>query len=435
MRYKIEKSHDLEAGALLKVGFPENQVDKKALYTIQRDMPDFLLPFTCRSVDGMMECSYRVGNFMKLEYRFGTRKPEDYVRCWNRILQPLIDCRDWFLNPYSFVLEASELYTDREERCVKYVYIPSSTAASDYETLKAMVMDISRQNVVDDPVMENTVLKALMQDFSPKGFLRVLSSYRLPEVKEDQEPERPVQNFVENLGKEIKSVQDKIVREDKPQPQPQAPGGEIRIDFSKDGTKEKGSDKKKAEKTKAERTKPKKEKKSGGFLGLGKKKQTESSRILGAPAEAEHPAWQMQQPEYAGYGTFQAEESYEDDPVTQIDTMLRGTPCLVYVGNKPDMPLRIEVAMSEYGRFTIGRFDFEVGTKQSDFEFDKNTKGVSRHHAVIEGQDGSYSITDLQSSAGTYVNGARLEPGKPRVLEKDCRVSFGYDGADYMWNG
>ncbi len=98
------------------------------------------------------------------------------------------------------------------------------------------------------------------------------------------------------------------------------------------------------------------------------------------------------------------------------------------------MPQRIEVSLTQMQeKFTIGRFDVTVGRKQSDFEFAKNTMGVSRHHAVIERHHGRYQITDLQSSAGTYVNGTRLRANETVTLENDCRVSFGYDGADYLW--
>lgn len=132
--------------------------------------------------------------------------------------------------------------------------------------------------------------------------------------------------------------------------------------------------------------------------------------------------------------TFDREEEKEWDSATQIGSMDKSSvPCLQYVGPKSDMPQRIDVHMSENGRFTIGRFDVVVGRPQSDFEFEKNTKGVSRHHAVIEKQGRKYAICDLQSSAGTYVNENKINPGGSVVLQDDDRVSFGYDGADYIW--
>ena len=75
-----------------------------------------------------------------------------------------------------------------------------------------------------------------------------------------------------------------------------------------------------------------------------------------------------------------------------------------------------------------------VGQRQCDFEFDRHTKEVSRHHAAIEcGSDGAYVIVDLGSTAGTYVDGVRLSQNVPYPLQWGSRVSFGRVGADYTW--
>ena len=100
------------------------------------------------------------------------------------------------------------------------------------------------------------------------------------------------------------------------------------------------------------------------------------------------------------------------------------------------LPKEILVNIEPGQSFTIGRFDVTVGKKQSDFEFDKSTKAVSRHHAAVERQmDGSYVIVDLASSAGTYLNGERMTPNLAYPLVRGCRVSFGTHGADYVWEG
>ncbi|MBQ6842631.1 MAG: FHA domain-containing protein, partial [Firmicutes bacterium] len=86
------------------------------------------------------------------------------------------------------------------------------------------------------------------------------------------------------------------------------------------------------------------------------------------------------------------------------------------------------------GSFTIGRFDVLLVYRQSDFEFGKETTEVSRHHAVIQqAADGSYSILDQNSKAGTYVGGQRITPNIPYPLSRGCAVSFGTAGADYIW--
>ena len=54
-------------------------------------------------------------------------------------------------------------------------------------------------------------------------------------------------------------------------------------------------------------------------------------------------------------------------------------------------------------------------------------QGVSRHHARLEFVNGSWFITDLQSSNGTFVNGARvtlqaLRPGDQIQIEQNVLV-------------
>ena len=75
IRYQIQTQYDVSAGAVLTVRFPEADMDHKALYTLQADWPEFLVPFRYRSVDGYAECSYELANRSKLQYRFGNRPP------------------------------------------------------------------------------------------------------------------------------------------------------------------------------------------------------------------------------------------------------------------------------------------------------------------------------------------------------------------------
>lgn len=83
--------------------------------------------------------------------------------------------------------------------------------------------------------------------------------------------------------------------------------------------------------------------------------------------------------------------------------------------------------------FVIGRFDISIGRKQSDFEFAKDTKAVSRRHAAIEHTARGVVVTDLNSRAGTLVNGQKIAPGEPYLLKDGDQLSFGNAGADYIF--
>ena len=85
--------------------------------------------------------------------------------------------------------------------------------------------------------------------------------------------------------------------------------------------------------------------------------------------------------------------------------------------------------------FVIGRFDASVGHKQCDFEFGFSTRAVSRRHASIQRTKSGTVIVDLNSRAGTFVNGNRIFPGEPCSISQGDRVSFGNLGADYVFEG
>jgi hypothetical protein len=93
------------------------------------------------------------------------------------VLSPLLDCGDWFMKPYSFVLDAGHLYYDKAKQIVSYVYVPSLHESSDPDSLRDMAIELSNLVSITDPALENKVLRALMRDFSPAGFLKMIKPY------------------------------------------------------------------------------------------------------------------------------------------------------------------------------------------------------------------------------------------------------------------
>lgn len=105
---------------------------------------------------------------------------------------------------------------------------------------------------------------------------------------------------------------------------------------------------------------------------------------------------------------------------------------LRYTGKESEFPGRVSVVLRGE-TFSIGRVDVALGRAQSDFEFPADTKAVSRRHAAISRDQGGYIIQDLGSKAGTFVNGAQLQPQVLYRLENGDVISFGNGGADYIW--
>lgn len=200
MMYDIQMKNDISSGAVLTVRFPEEDIDKKSLYTIQSDQPEFLVPFLLRNVDGYAECTYQLGMRSELRHRFGSHPAKEYVKLWTNILQPLLDCDDWFLKPSSFVLDANYLYVDRSGSVVSYIYVPSKLDFMEAGALKAMVNELSNKNSTNDQRLENHVWRALAQDFNPRNFLQMLSESNpspTPEARGHAEHVNPPKQVVQ----------------------------------------------------------------------------------------------------------------------------------------------------------------------------------------------------------------------------------------------
>ena len=78
--------------------------------------------------------------------------------------------------------------------------------------------------------------------------------------------------------------------------------------------------------------------------------------------------------------------------------------------------VRVEVA----GQLAIGRDSaFSPLGEQLD-----GYPTVSRQHAVVALADGQWTVRDLRTTNGTYLNGARLADGETKAISDGDRVGF-----------
>lgn len=426
MIYEIQTKNDI-SGVKLLVRFPEEDLDRKALYTLQMSRPPFILPFHYHAVDGNIECIYDVSGYSKLQYRFSSRTPEEYATLWNKLLQPLLECDDWFMAPASFVLALPYVYGSNDGKAISYVYIPSQKAVMDADALKILAVEVAKQNPVTDPILENRVLKAFMGEFHPREFLEILkmnsrsSSNHCPAIPTSPRPITP-----EPAADCSEPAAEQSVPSPYKAPPQSADSGDIQINL--DGGK--------ADREKRIGIFGKKEEAGQRKRGIfGGKKGKVSKDVVISPRPqppvgvqpAGHPISDSRREAPL------AQAPLGESSATQLDAALEN-PGLRLVGD-PELPRIISVSIAPGRAFTIGRFDVSVGRKQSDFEFAPKTKAVSRRHAAIERDAaGDYYIVDLASRAGTFADGVKLLPNAPRRLTQGMRIAFGTGGADYIWD-
>ena len=58
---------------------------------------------------------------------------------------------------------------------------------------------------------------------------------------------------------------------------------------------------------------------------------------------------------------------------------------------------------------------------------ERDYSNVSRRHAVLRSQEGSWWVEDLGSANGTFVNEVRVPAGRPIRLHRGARIRFGAD--------
>ena len=176
--YEIQTKNDMLMGTSLIITISEDDLDKKALYTIMETKPEFILPFQTRYIDGQVEFVYQIKALCKLQYIAGDYTTKEYVRLWTNVLTPLLECDDWFMKTQSFVLDIEHLYCDKDKKTVSYVYIPTTRDCSSND-FKEMAEELAKQIPVADVALENKVLRAIMSDFNPGDFLNMLEQHML----------------------------------------------------------------------------------------------------------------------------------------------------------------------------------------------------------------------------------------------------------------
>lgn len=78
-------------------------------------------------------------------------------------------------------------------------------------------------------------------------------------------------------------------------------------------------------------------------------------------------------------------------------------------------------------RAVVGRYDHDLGGIRPEVDLGKmeGADTVSRVHAVLEHIGSTYTLTDLNSTNATRINGNRLEPDKPMPVRDGDTLLFG----------
>jgi len=160
------------------------------------------------------------------------------------------------------------------------------------------------------------------------------------------------------------------------------------------------------------------------------------ARLSAPPEPAHEPMWPAADyvPPTADRISSPAITSFGVPPIADVEEIARPQEPLPVGENKAHAKLIIERGGTPGTEFTltndestIGRWDADNGVfPDVDLDAHDEDAKVSRRHARIRRSNGMYSIEDLGSTNGTYVNrGRRLLPGNAEVLNDGDEVIVG----------
>lgn len=120
----------------------------------------------------------------------------------------------------------------------------------------------------------------------------------------------------------------------------------------------------------------------------------------------------------AGSGLLTVEE-----PATPLDTRLPSAPSLSLVVINSGRRISLDAADD----LLVGRKDNQRGIYPDvDLGLDGGyDAGVSRRHAIIGVSADGFTVEDLGSANGTFINGRRLQPEAPTPIRHGDELKFG----------
>lgn len=454
----------------------EQQLDNIAVKVIRQDTPNFLVPLKMLEMDGEIELRYEMSDGLRLAYLPEAMSKKEFLVLFEGMVRPLVECGDWFLDYHNFYLNKNYILVGKNQTEVKFAYIPlNEQVQSDEAILDFLGEFVLHINLQDEPmyIMElyrrikdrGATLSGILEFISKKfdaapsmaaaaapkqekhsqgGFFK--RSEPEPAAAEPK-PAKPAMPSMPFMKEKPQKVEEAPKAQPQPQPQP-APKAQPET-FGQDNIQgdlinslfgEYEDEPKKKEKA-PKKAKEKPAKSGGGLFGSifggSKAAEEEEPAYYGASAPVyEAPKPRREEPKKAERIAPVSNSMYEEDVTIIPDA----NPVASSTGNKLVLqlvedggyrfPQFVEIDMSK-GYATVGRYD-KNGNAQSDYNFDASLSFISRRHFRIEKMGDRYSIIDLGSANGTFVNNEELIPNMPKsvgageriIISRNHRIAF-----------
>lgn len=420
-------------GNYLNITLPAStELDEIAVRVIEGDCPEFLIPFHVVSVNGNRNLKYKLINTVALEYSERKMNKQQFVQLFMKLLMPFMKGKDWFLDYHNFCVNPRYIFLDKTGSGVSFIYVPEKQAGQTDEEIKAFFKQLFTEiTILNDPEFQ---VRMFQYFASPDANLADLYQILL------QEGKTTVSNVGGNTNsREVLKQNETFQKQETDEIKPQG--------LNMEQTKKNGSEQ---------------EKQTGkfSFFGIHPKGSTEAEKKAEVPENPEEDAdaavdalfgskpkkkslfgKKKEKPEKV----VQKEEKsavivQEQKPVQQMvqmpvfesmteDSTEISSETEVENGvwlelTESEIPGAIQkISLDFPGKYiTIGRMSSDE--VQPDVAFGKQFTRIGRRHARIEKRGNDFYIIDLGSANGTLLNGQKLIPNQPYLLEEGGEICF-----------
>jgi hypothetical protein len=397
MRVDIKNliNEEVKMGKTFVVIKANEQADENAFQIISHTKPPFIPPITASEVNGVRVFNYDVSadGLKNISNLPSALSSAEFLLLMKNLTGVIVQSRDYLLDPFNFLMLEEFIFIHQEKNMVRVVYLPLyDTVYSEIETSRQiynLARNLSRRFSANDSSNDWQSVNSHLWNMSENT--TVFEAHELYTdlyAKSKSIDKKPP--LVRHVPEPPKSVAEPEQIKKEPEPKKGLFGKSLDAPQKKSlfGKKEDSNE-----------PKPKK-----SLFGSSEKKpkppKAEKKSLFGKPK------------------SLPVINDLTEPDLTEPLTEEMGGRAVLYILEQGAKTVMIPINKDV---FTIGRNRDEV-----DYCFDgPNDKPISRVHVAVSFSNGSFMVTDKNSSGGTLLDGKKITPGTSESLKHGSIIKIG----------
>lgn len=411
--------------------------DEVACGALKLDQPPYLLHTLLDHSTNVVTMRYSVPeDFVDVASCESELQIEEILTLYEKILEMLDTCEDWFLKPGGLCFELSHVYMNTKHDTLKVLYIPEQEAEVEAQNIKYLMISLLEkcQETSGGSIQLQLYKYFYKPKFNIEEFRAMLLHFK-ESLKETEKVEKEKIKASEvHVGKMNTQVEVATILEEKEIEVPLKPMEEREEDgASRSYYRPKIYPSQLSQEEVEEMVKSIYSGNGSSSVIESDSKQLESVEHSqeGVDSLKNEPSAEENTQESSNYvskrknlfdNVFSTPKTPSSKPRSSSQERVAALKS-ISVHTRYDLPKLIEIRLVNQ-KFTIGRATRTGEATGADYEFGAEITPISRLHARIEVKEGAYYLKDLGSSNGTFLNGKKIEPQKPYLIEEGDKIAF-----------